>query len=148
MSAELTRDNLIELPKKELLTIANAVFGLNANGSLTKDQLVDLIEQAKQRFKGNENITVVKEGNTDRVKPGFIKVRVQPGRYNPNNRPIFVSHNFRPATIPVNVDVIIPAYYESCLKDALQTRYTQDRDTRELIRTEEHSYPYSVIERG
>lgn len=144
----MSLENLNELPKKELLTIANAVFGLNVNGSLTKDQLIDLIEQAKQRFKGNEDVTVVEEGNTDRVKPGFIKVRVQPGRYNPQNRPIFVSHNFRPATIPVNQDVVIPAYYESCLKDALQYRYHQDPNTRELVRTEEHSYPYSVLERG
>jgi hypothetical protein len=146
--SELSTENLKELSKKELLTIANQVFGLNANGSLNKDQLVDIIEQAGQRFKGNENITVVDEDNTDRVRPGYIKVRVQPGRYNPNNRPIFVSHNFRPATIPVNCDVIIPAYYESCLKDALQERYHQDPNTRELIKTKEHSYPYSVLERG
>lgn len=147
----MSTEDLKEMTKKELLNIANGVFGLNMNGAFSKDQIIDGIEKAKQRFTGNSDIRVVEEGNTDRIKPGFIKVRVQPGNYNPKNRPIFVSHQFRPATIPVNVDVVIPAYYESCLKDALQYRYHQEtgEDGKpELVRQEEHSYPYSVLERG
>lgn len=147
MSNTLTREAMEELTKEELVKFGNLMYGLNVNKNFAKKELIDMIASAQQKYKGNEEIRVVEGDDTERVKPGFIKVRVQPGRYNPNNRPIFVSHNFRPATIPVNVDVIIPEYYENCLKDAVQDRYFKDTEG-EFQHVKEQAYPYSVLERG
>ena len=143
-----TREELVDWNKQELVSFANKMFGLNVSNRNNKEEIADLIIKAQNKMLGNKEVTIVDEDDTTKVKPGYIKVRIQPGKYNPKNRPIFVSHNFRPATIPVNVDVVIPAYYESCLKDAVQSSYYYDRDAGELRYQEENSYPYSVLERG
>jgi hypothetical protein len=145
-------EDLKEMTKKELLAIANGVFDLKMNGSYAKEQILEAIQRAQGKYKGQAEVNVLSDNDdSTKVKPGYVKIRLQPGRYNPKNRPVFVSHNFKPALIPVNKDVILPVRYLTVLQDAVQRRYHQEdgEDGKpELVMQEEHSYPFSILERG
>lgn len=144
----LTEQELDGMDDLELVRLANTRYALNVSTQYQHAELVGMIFKAQKKFKGNADVSIVDEDDDTKLKPGFIKVRVQPGNYNPKNRPIFISHQFKPATVPVNVDVVMPAKYENCLKDAIRSEYFMDDDTNQLIKQNVHSYPFSVIERG
>jgi hypothetical protein len=143
-----TKEALEEMDHIDLVRFANTMYGLNVNKDYEHHDLVDMVVKSQRLYKGNAAIKIVNDGNEDEVPPGYMKIRVQPGKWNPNNRPIFISHNFKSATIPVNKDLIMPSQYESCLKDAVRDEYFNDPDTREFIKQEVQSYPYSVLDRG
>lgn len=143
-----TVEELEAMTKKELVAYANLQFGLGVNANYNKAELVKLIERTQRSYKGNEGVRVVKEGSNDRCRPGEVKVRLRPGKYDKVPRPVIVGHNFKLAAIPVNQDVIMPAKYLQCLQDAQQDVYFQDPETNELMQQKEYTYDFTVLERG
>ena len=142
-----SRKDLESWDKTTLMSECNARFGLRVNKNYNKVELIDLFIKKQGEYSGNSQITVDKN-NEKEVPEGYVKIVVQPGKYNPKQRPIFCSLNFRPFTVPVNVPVIMPAEYESCLKDAVRRDYTWDEVEEELNTQDNFSYPYSIMERG
>lgn len=143
----ITREDLEEMTKMDLVSECNARFGLKVNKNYSKVELVDLFIKKQGEYTGNSRITVDKN-NEKEVPEGYIKVTVQAGKYNPKQRPVFCSLNFKPFTVPVNIPVIMPAEYENCLKDAVRRDYSYDEEMEELVAQDNFSYPYSILERG
>jgi len=150
---EVTRDFLAEMSHEGLILFARMQYGitnLSVRGTVRKD-VENLIMEAARKFKGNAEMKVVEMNEEVEVPPGYVKIRVSPGDYNPNQRPIPIGLNFKTATIPVNKDVVMHSKWLPCLEDAVQTKYYVDRsDPRNetLASREQHSYPFSIIERG
>ena len=137
---------------EELIAYGNLNYGLNVNKGFAKPDLISMISRSQQQFKGNDQIQVVNASdNSKSVPPGFVKIRVQPGKYDKIPRPVVIGLNFKLATIPVNRDVIIPAKYLVCLEDAIQdTLHQYSDDMGELVTEiqQEHCYAFSILERG
>lgn len=149
----INRQALSDMGHGELVLFARLNYGYTDISTKTtpKEDLIELIMNAARKFKGNAEMKVVDMGQEVEVPPGYIKIRVQGGKYNPNNRPIPVGLNFVMATIPVNKDVIMDEKWLVCLKDAVRTEYFTDRSDPTDITlgwNESHSYPYSILERG
>jgi len=147
----LGRQELESMDIEQLVVYANMNYGLEVNKAFAKHDLINMIDAAQRKFKGNENIRVVNADDVGKVGPGMVKIRVQPGKYDVVPRPIVVGLNFKLATIPVNRDVIIPAKYLVCLEDAVQDTFHQhknDHGELETVIQQEHAYAYSILERG
>lgn len=143
----MERETLQKLNIKELVAYANSTFGLNVTKDYQKNDLINMIEQSQRKFKGNAGIRVLSKGDTSACPPGFIKIRVQPGKYDKTPRPIIIGHNFKLCSVPVNKDVMLPAKYLVCLSDAVQDTYFQTEEG-EFVCQPEHAYSYSVLEIG
>jgi hypothetical protein len=139
---ELDRMNKMELVKE-----ANSRYGLGVNKGFKKADLVQMIMSAQKKFTGNSEVSVAQTSDAE-VPPGYVKLRVRPNKYDKTPRPAIIGHNFKMVSIPVNKDVIMPAKYLSCLEDAVQDTYFQDPETREMVKSTEHTYPYSILEWG
>lgn len=144
----MEKSTLEKFTKKELITYANQTFGLHVNMDHEKADLINMIVQSERKFKGNAGIRVLEKGDTSKVPPGHVKIRVSPGKYDRTPRPVIIGHQFKLCSVPVNKDVIIPAKYLVCFEDAVQDTYFQDEETGEFVCQPEHAYAYSVLERG
>jgi len=148
----INRQILSDMTHESLVLFARLNYGMQVSTQTsTKGDLVELVMNTARRLKGNAEMKVVDMDGEVEVPPGYVKVRIQGGKYNPNNRPVPVGLNFKMATIPVNKDVVMHEKWLTCLKDAVRTEYFTDRSdpTRETLGSQEaHSYPYSVLERG
>jgi hypothetical protein len=123
---------------------------LNLNAEqYPKVEIIDFIMNAGRRFKGNADMRVVKTNdNTVEVPPGYLKIRVAPGEYNPKARPIIIGLNFELASIPVNRDVIVHGKWMPCLQDAVERRYSMGEDDQgheTLVWSDQHKYPFSIL---
>jgi len=150
---EISRDMLAEMDHASLVMFARLNYGMTSltTSSNPREEVIELIMNAARKYKGNAEMKVVSMNEEVEVPPGYVKIRVQPGANNPNQRPIPIGLNFRMATIPVNKDVVMHAKWLPCLEDAVQTRYYVDRsdpDREKLGWMEQHSYPFSILERG
>lgn len=150
LGTESTREALKKLTAVELENMARSLYGLNISNGMEKKELINLMVNASQKFKGNAEIKVVPENDeTVEVPKGYVKIRVSPGPHNPKNRPIPLGLNFKMATIPVNRDVVIPGKWMSCLQDAVESRASigfDDNGRETLIWTDQHKYPFSILE--
>lgn len=150
----INRQILNDMGHEGLVLFARLQYGIDGVTTKThaREELVEMVMNYARKYSGNAEMKVLKRGEEGaEVPPGYVKVRVQAGKYNPNMRPIPVGLNFKMATIPVNKDVIMPAKYLVCLEDAVRTEYFVDRsdpNNETLGWQESHSYPYSVLERG
>ena len=144
----MEESTLAKLTTVELVKHANENFGLKVNKDYAKADLINMIIQSQRKFKGNAGIRVLDEGDTRKVPPGYVKIRVRPGKYDRTPRPIIIGHQFKLCSVPVNRDVIIPAKYLVCFEDAVQDTYFQDEDTGEFVCQPEHAYSFSILERG
>lgn len=149
---EFTRDDLEEMDHPSLVLFARLNYNLDlSTASHPRDECIKMIMNANRRFKGNADMQVVEMGAKAEVPPGHVKIRVSPGNHNPNARPIVVGLNFKMASIPCNKDVILPNKWLPCLQDAIQEKYFVKRGVdgkEELVSAPEHSYPFSILERG
>lgn len=144
-----TAEEFAEFTKKDLVVYGRMNYGLTLSQAMDKHELIEQLLQAQKKFSGNENILVLKDTDEEtEVPPGHVKVRVQPGKYNPKGRPVIASHQFNTFSIPVNRDVIIPNHYLACLEYAVRREHVQDGDTGDMIAQDVHAYPFSIIERG
>lgn len=143
-----SREELEAMDEMDLISYANLNYGLGVNKEMPKYELVNLLDRTQRKFKGNENVRVLRRGEEYTCRPGEVRIRCRPGKHDKVPRPIIVGHQFKIASIPINVDVIIPAKYLTCLQDAVQDTYFQDPETRELIRQEEYTYDFTILERG
>lgn len=145
----VSAETLKKLNKSELATLARGLYGLNVSPDQNSaDEMRDLIMNAARKFKGNAEMRVVQKGDKGDVPPGYVKIKVSPGQYNPNERPIPVGLNFRMATIPVNKEVIMPGKWMPCLEDAVERRYAVRKlpDGREeLGASDQHKYPFTLL---
>lgn len=147
----VTREALSEMDHPSLVMFAKLNYGMNVSTkSNPPGELIEMIMNAARKFKGNAEMKVVNMNEEVEVPPGYVKVRVSGGKYNPNNRPIPIGLNFRMATVPVNKDVVMHEKWLPCLQDAVRTEYYVDSSgpSEELGFQEIHSYPFSIIERG
>jgi hypothetical protein len=151
---EISRELLSEMDHPSLVMFARLNYGLTniSTKSHPREEIIDIIMNYARKYKGNAEMAV-HDMNAEEVEvpPGYVKIRVQAGEFNPNNRPIPVGLNFRTATIPVNKDVVMPAKWLPCLEDAVQTKYYIDKsdpNNETLGWMEQHSYPFSILERG
>jgi hypothetical protein len=149
----INRQVLEDMTHADLVMFARLNYGMQGvtTKSSTKADLVDLMMNLARKLQGNAEMKVVEMDEEVEVPPGYVKIRLQGGKYNPNNRPIPVGLNFRMATIPVNKDIVMHGKWLTCLKDAIRTEYFVDRsDPHEetLGRMDSLSYPYSILERG
>lgn len=149
----ITRQILGDMDHGSMVLFARLNYGLTSISTKThpKEELIEIIMNMARKLKGNAEMKVVDMDAEVEVPPGYVKIRIQGGKYNPNNRPVPVGLNFRMATIPVNKDVVMHEKWLTCLKDAVRDEYFVDRsDPREekLGVMQSHSYPYSILERG
>lgn len=149
VGTELTRDTLAKLNVAELEAMSQQLFGLKLPRGLAKIELIDSILSASRQAQGNREMKVVEKDAKVEVPKGHVKIRVSPGDYNPNHRPIPVGLNFRMALIPVNKDIVMPAKWLPCLQDAVTTKYALTRNEStgrdELTAHEEHRYPFTIL---
>lgn len=149
LGTDSTQDALKKLTAIELENMARSLYGLNISNGMDKAELINLIVNATQKYRGNADIKVVPENDSSvEVPKGYVKIRVSPGPHNPKNRPIPVGLNFKMATIPVNRDVVIPGKWMPCLEDAIESRATigmDDSGRETLIWTDQHKYPFSIL---
>lgn len=145
----VSRETLKKFNKSELATYGRANYGLSITpANNTAEEMVDLIMNAARKFKGNAEMRVVNMGEAVEVPKGYVKIRVQPGEYNPGQRPIPIGLNFRMATVPVNKDVVMHGKWLPCLQDAVQRKYFKTRldDGAETLGwNDQHSYPYTIM---
>jgi hypothetical protein len=146
----ISRATLEKMKKDELAKFAFAMYNLNlVPEQQDRREMIDQILSATRTFKGNTEMKVVKAGDTTtQVPPGYVKIKVSPGDYNPNKRPIIVGLNFKMASIPVNKEVIMPGRWMACLEDAVERRYFVGRDDHgdeTLDWTDQHKYPFSLL---
>lgn len=149
----MNREALEQIDHDGLLAYGRLQYGLPLNKSANaKEEVIDMILNAARQFKGNAQMKTVGREEKVGLKKGQVRVRVSPGPHNPNNRPIVVGLNFKMATIPVNRDIIMDEKWLTCLHDAVRTNYSMGQDDvtgQETLQwTEEHQYPYSVLDRG
>ena len=144
-----TRTALKKLTTIELENMARGLYGLNISNGMTKKELVDIIVNASQKFRGNAEMTVVaKDDKTVEVPKGYVKIRVSPGPHNPKNRPIVVGLNFKMATIPVNRDIIMDGKWLTCLNDAIESKAvigTDETGRETLMWQDQHKYPFTIL---
>ena len=150
---EVTRDLLKEMTHEGLVLFARMNYALSnvSTKSHPRGELENLIMQAARKYKGNAEMKVVDMGEEVEVPKGYVKIRVSPGDNNPNQRPIPLGMNFRMATVPCNKDVVMHKKWLPCLQDAVQTKYFVDKSnpgSESLGWMEQHSYPFSILERG
>ena len=148
---EISRDDLNEMDHPSLVMFAKLNYGFNVSTKThPREELVDIIMNAARKYRGNAEMKVTEPGAKSDVPPNHVKIRVTPGDYNPNSRPIPVGLNFRMATIPVNKDVVMHEKWLPCLQDAVETRYYIDRSGPEetLGWREQQKYPFTILERG
>ena len=136
-----------------LVLFARMNYGLAnvSTKSHPREELENLIMNAARKYKGNAEMRVVEMNEEVEVPPNYVKIRVSPGDYNPNQRPIPLGMNFKMATIPCNKDVVMHTKWLPCLQDAVQTKYYvyKSNPSRESLGwMEQHSYPFSILERG
>lgn len=148
-----SREDLEQMDHPSLVMFARLNYGLQLNTKAhPKDECVDMIMSAARKFKGNAEMTVVEKDAAVEVPPGYIKIRVSPGDHNPNAHPIPIGLNFKLATIPVNMDVVMHKKWLPCLQDAVQTKYFVKRDPHtgeeQLSSHPQHSYPFSILQVG
>lgn len=144
----MNREEMEALDSQELINYANLNFGLGVNKDYNRFDIINQVEQAQRKFKGNATMRVVGEGDDGRVGPGMMKIRIRPGKYDRIPRPVIIGHQFKIASVPVNRDVIMPARYLVCFEDAVQDTYFTDEVTQEWVCQQEHAYSYSVLEMG
>lgn len=151
---QVSRELLKEMSHEGLVMFAKLNYGLTniSTNSNPREEIEDIIMNAARKYKGNAEMKVVDMNAEVEVPPGYVKIRVSPGDHNPNNRPVPVGLNFRMATIPVNKDVVMHEKWLPCLQDAVQTKYFVDKSDpsgrEQLGWMEQHSYPFSILERG
>lgn len=145
----VSRETLKKFNKSELATYGRVNYGLNVSPSNnTAEEMIDLIMNAARKFKGNAEMKVVNMGEAVEVPKGYIKIRVQPGDHNPNQRPVPLGLNFRMATVPVNKDVVMHGKWLPCLQDAVERKYfkTRTSDGEETLGwNDQHKYPYTIM---
>ena len=150
---EVSRDMLAEMDHASLVMFARLNYGMTGMTTKTnpREEVIDLIMNAARKFKGNAGMKVVAMNEEVEVPKDHVKIRVQAGSNNPNQRPVPLGLNFVMATIPVNKDVVMHKKWLSCLENAVQKKYFVDRTdpSRETLGyMEQHSYPFSILERG
>ena len=150
VGVDVSRETLSKMNKTELCSYGRVVYGLPLHIDGThKEEMIDQIMSAGRKFQGNQGMIAVKMDAEVDVPPGYVKIRVSPGEYNPNNRPVVVGLNFKMATIPVNMDVVMPGKWVVCLKDAVERRYFMTRDPasgKEFLETnDQHKHPFSIL---
>ena len=150
---EVSRSMLKEMDHASLVLFARLNYGMTGmtTQSNPREEVIELIMNAARKYKGNAEMKVVPMNEKVEVPPDYVKIRVQPGSNNPNQRPIPIGLNFKMATVPVNKDVIMHKKWLPCLEDAVQTKYFVDRSDpakETLGLMEQHSYPFSILERG
>lgn len=148
IGTELTRETLTKLNISELENMSQLLFGLKLPRGLAKVELIDRILSASTQAKGNREMKIVEKDEKVEVPKGHVKIRVNPGDYNPNHRPVPVGLNFRMALIPVNKDVVMPGKWLPCLQDAVTDKYTITRNAagkEELTSHQEHRYPFTIL---
>ena len=145
----VSRETLKKFNKSELATYGRASYGLDISPTTqTAEEMIDRIISAARKFKGNADMKVVRMNEEVEVPPGYVKIRVSPGRHNPAERPIPVGLNFRMATIPVNKDVVMHGKWLTCLEDAVERHYfkTRGQDGDETLGySDQHKYPFSIL---
>jgi hypothetical protein len=148
-----SRDDLNEMEHGSLIVFARLDYGLEMNTTAhPKDEVIEAIMNAARKFKGNSEMKVVEKDADVEVPPDYVKIRVSPGDHNPNAHPIPIGLNFRLATIPCNMDVVMHKKWLPCLQDAVQTKYFTKRDPitgHESLQSQpQHSYPFSILQVG
>jgi hypothetical protein len=149
----MNRETLEQFTHIELITYARLQYDLKLNkDSNAREEVIEMILNAARRFKGNAEMRTVAMDDKSAIPMGMVKVRVSPGPHNPNARPIIVGLNFQMASIPCNRDTIMDEKWLTCLQDAVRTNYRVGYDEATgkdgLQWTEEHQYPFSVVDRG
>jgi len=143
------RDALLKLTVAELSSMARNLYGLNVGGATAKKELIDLIVNATQKFKGNADIQVVSEDAQDEEVPkGYVKIRVSAGPLNPRNRPIIIGLNFKMASLPVNQPIVMPGKWLTCLQDAVESKAVIGTGTdgrEELQWIEQQKHPFTIM---
>jgi hypothetical protein len=149
LGTENTRDALLKLSVAELSNMARSLYGLNIGHETAKKELINLIINATQKFKGNADIQVVSEDAADEEVPeGHVKIRVSPGALNPRNRPIIIGLNFKMASLPVNKPIVMPGKWLTCLQDAVESKAvigTNEQGREELQWIEQQKHPFTIL---
>jgi hypothetical protein len=147
----VTRELLEEMDHTSLVMFGKLNYNLPVAVSTNpRGEIIEMIMNAARRLKGNAEMSIVNMNEEVEVPPDYVKIRVSPGEHNPNMRPIPIGVNFKMATIPPNKDVVMHKKWLPALEDAVQTKYFVDRSGPEetLGWREEHTYPFSILERG
>jgi len=147
----VSRADLEQMDHQSLIMFARLQYDLQLNAKQNpKGEVIDMLMAAARKFKGNATMRVQAENDKNKVPVDHVRVRVSAGKYNPNQRPIIVGLNFEMASIPCNKDIIMHKKWLTCLEDAVRTNYFVDKSGPEetLGYQNEHTYPFSVLERG
>lgn len=137
--------NIETAPAKELRAYAKEELDLTFPIGTTKTAMLDAVKSAL----GQE----VKE-TTDSA-PSAISKKSRDGKRvtinihkssNPSDPdPVYVGLNGRGIMIPRGVDVDVLEGYISILKNAVRTTYHTDSKTGNIVTSNSHAYPFSVI---
>ena len=130
--------------KAELIQYANMTYGCNVTSQLNKQDIIQTIQRAAQKFAGNINVAV---DSSKVLKPGYARIKINKTEINKKGRPVILSLNGVAASLPVGVELTVPLAYVEILDNAVQYQYEADPSMdNELVRREVHSYPFTVIE--
>lgn len=132
------------MSKSDLVTYANMTYGCNVNSQLDRHSLIQTIITASQKFSGNVDVII---DDTNVLKPGFARIKINKTEMNKQGRPAIVSVNGKAASLPIGTEIVVPLKYVEVLNNAVQYRYEPDpANDNELARQEVHSYPFTVME--
>lgn len=140
----LTTNALEDMDKSDLVTYANMTYGLNVNSRLSKQELIQQITKASQKFAGNAAVSL---DTKTQLQPGFARIKINKTELNRRGRPVIISLNGKASSLPVGKEIIVPLSYVEILNNAVQFQYEPDpANDMELEKREVHSYPFSVLE--
>jgi len=152
--ARLTKRELQDKRKEDLLKIANGSLGLGLKQTMKKHDIINYILHNINRGGNSDVLEVMEEDEVKRTQnndlpEGYAIVRLDKGKYNPRGRPVYVGASNpkrqRNALIPVGRPVKVPEVFIEPLMTSIRIEVHQDPVTLEEEEVEVPNYPFTIL---
>lgn len=151
--ARLTKQQLQEKTKNELLGIANNQLGMGLKSSMKKSDIINYIVHNMNRMGAEVPELVdedkVKTTQNNELPVGYAIIRLDKGKYNPSGHPLYVGSSNKKkqsnCLIPVGKPVKINEKFLEPLTTAVKMEIHQDSTTLDEEEREVHTYPFTIL---
>ena len=134
------------MTKQELVRYGIDTYGLSLNTKFSKHDIINYIQDAARKFKGNENIQIGEHLKVEELPPGCAEIQLHRTELNKGMNAAIVGLNGKMASLPIGKQFWCPLEYVEILKNAVRVEYEQDwtSDPPKLTPREVHSYPFTI----
>lgn len=151
MAQAYNRNDLEDLTKEQLMTIANEEFGLGVKPADNKEKitLAILERSGNQKKYGTKKFDgFPREDGVFEVPPKYAVIEIMPPQWDIHKRPVPLGHNGKFIYAPVERPIMIHEKYLNILRDA-KREMTRQRETANRRRPETYytvvpSYPHQI----